>query len=272
MMHQYCGRAGSVVRDAPSLGRPLDGFTLIELLVVISIIALLIALLLPAIKQTREVARRTACASNMRQALVAANSYGTDFEGYLPFWDSHKTPPVHDTAAHDQLLHHGVKVGLGKLYDDYIGDGHVYYCPSQNGNTYETQAPPYTALPGQFPFTNMDLPANFDANAISSYRWRGAADSTNQSADPRFIRYAIEFPERIIMSDMGWFFINPSMGDLGTIVNHPDGEGLPDYFNNGWAAGHVRSYRVRDRTLFPLTASFHGESAMGMDLMQNDAW
>lgn len=52
------------------------GFTLIELLVVISIVALLIALLLPAIKHTRESSRRTVCLSNQRQISLAKPNMG----------------------------------------------------------------------------------------------------------------------------------------------------------------------------------------------------
>lgn len=61
-----------------------SSFTLIELLVVISIIAILSALLLPAIQQAREQARRIDCASNMRQTGITLLSYAGDSDSYLP--------------------------------------------------------------------------------------------------------------------------------------------------------------------------------------------
>ena len=73
-----------VPRSCRATGRAAAAFTLIELLVVISIIALLIALLLPAIKRARETARTIACASNLRQGLLAFRSYASDHDGYLP--------------------------------------------------------------------------------------------------------------------------------------------------------------------------------------------
>ncbi|MFW6039210.1 MAG: type II secretion system protein [bacterium] len=74
------------------------GFTLIELLVVISIIALLIAILLPALKQARDLARRTQCLSQIRQLNLAANAYAVDHDGILPAHQIRSKQWNHDTA------------------------------------------------------------------------------------------------------------------------------------------------------------------------------
>jgi len=60
------------------------GFTLLELLVVIAIIALLAALLLPALSLAKQTAQRTACASNLRQLNIATQMYCHDNEERLP--------------------------------------------------------------------------------------------------------------------------------------------------------------------------------------------
>jgi prepilin-type N-terminal cleavage/methylation domain-containing protein len=76
---------GTVVRCAPS------GFTLTELLVVVSILAILIALLLPALTRAKEATRRVVCLSNIRHMGVAATSYGMDHRNLLPpFVRKHK--------------------------------------------------------------------------------------------------------------------------------------------------------------------------------------
>jgi len=62
-------------------------FTLIELLVVISIIAVLAAILMPALGQAREAARRVQCLNNLRQIGQLFQIYGTDYDGALPHYD-----------------------------------------------------------------------------------------------------------------------------------------------------------------------------------------
>ncbi len=62
----------------------VKGFTLVELLVVISIIALLIGLLLPALSQAREAARRGQCLSNQKQIGYGLHYYSNDFNSYVP--------------------------------------------------------------------------------------------------------------------------------------------------------------------------------------------
>jgi prepilin-type N-terminal cleavage/methylation domain-containing protein len=61
-----------------------DGFTLLELLVVVSIIAVLLALLVPCLHLAKAHARRIACQNNLHQALIVGQMYAGDNDNYLP--------------------------------------------------------------------------------------------------------------------------------------------------------------------------------------------
>ncbi len=70
----------------------LGGFTVVELLVVIGIIAILAALLIPAVQAARESARRLACLSNLRQIGIAVHSYATAYDGFPAQVQSYTVP------------------------------------------------------------------------------------------------------------------------------------------------------------------------------------
>jgi prepilin-type N-terminal cleavage/methylation domain-containing protein/prepilin-type processing-associated H-X9-DG protein len=83
MFHQFQSDCSAPSQTRPAKSR--RGFTLIELLVVISIIALLIALLLPALARAKEEATSIACLSNLRSLGQLTDEYAQANEGAIPF-------------------------------------------------------------------------------------------------------------------------------------------------------------------------------------------
>ncbi|MBE7506925.1 MAG: prepilin-type N-terminal cleavage/methylation domain-containing protein [Planctomycetia bacterium] len=129
-----------------SFGGLSHGLTLIEVLVSVSVVAALIAVLVPALSHSRRTAHETACLSKLRQLGVAIAAYAIDHDGFIPYGP--KAPPPSATNFYPQTgnvtsllsLESGAPVGLGLLLHGYLGViREVLFCPGADQDQ-DTQA------------------------------------------------------------------------------------------------------------------------------------
>jgi len=130
-------------RKRNSFRRPLRGFTLVELLVVIAIIGVLVGLLLPAVQEAREAARRMQCTNNLKQIGLAMHSFHSTHK-VLPggssifppgrpegrkFWSVAILPFIEAQNIYDQI---DFSVSFGHLNNEQIVTRGIapYVCPS----------------------------------------------------------------------------------------------------------------------------------------------
>ena len=100
-------------------------FTLIELLVVIAIIAILAAMLMPAIARVKEAGKATACLSNLRQIGIGIQLYVQDNNNRLPFMRDQSQTSTNELPGPDVVL------------SNHVGNVRVMRCPSDKEQLFE---------------------------------------------------------------------------------------------------------------------------------------
>lgn len=110
-----------------------SGFTLIELLVVIAIIAILAAMLLPALAAAKQRAWTIACNSNLHQIGLGMTMFADDNQGFYP--ESGGVIPWGQTDPH---THHAS--WMEQIYS-YVRDTNVYHCPANQEQSASKQSP-----------------------------------------------------------------------------------------------------------------------------------
>jgi len=127
-------RHGGDQRPPAKKWTPQAGFTLIELCVVIAIIAILAALLLPALSRAKGKSQAISCLNNNRQLGLAFNLYASDFREVIPGWGFEFHDPDYASPA-DRRIQDGDSMGdvsffkTGLLWSYLRGDA-VYRCPA----------------------------------------------------------------------------------------------------------------------------------------------
>ena len=218
------------------------GFTLIELLVVISIIALLITLLLPAIEGARDAAQVAGCANNQHQISIALHTWGADNDGKFPLASGYNN-------TNNSLFWRGSGDSFDVLVPEYLEPREVWYCPggALSHHTGWNSGTPHSTVNSLWDHGQHQGPGYA---MVSEIVYCNLADRAGYTNIPRKLSDPADW---VVVNDYTSFFIAqdaydkqshpgrfPVWGLGGGIVRGRNGPGRPRGVNTGTVDGSVR--------------------------------
>jgi len=232
--------------DSFTFGERHKGFTLIELLVVVAVIAILLAILLPALRQARIVTKRIACQSNLKQIALAWNMYLDDNEG--KFYQGQNA----------NLNYGGWQGMLGwsarplnsyfKLPDDLEteNDAKIFCCPADRGGVpgFAVREKAYHYL-GTSYHTNIQLIGQ-DQLLVLQDQFQTLHEEINKRLKNLKIDH-VDHPSRLLLiGDYGWFNQSkPAAHPREDWKRLAEWHGRTDCHNMAFLDTHVKILNIR---------------------------